>query len=275
MELKSIVVTAAGDPRYVDRLDLAFALAEAHDAYITVVHETPGPHDVISPGRAASAAYIAARLEAARDRAEALERQTLDHAKSKDRPVRWVLGPGTMHETIVREALLADLTIVGRSENSNFEDWFRDHMVDYLTRVVDTPVLYAPPAGDYAPIGRKVMIAWDGSNPAMRAVRVALPILRRADTVHVVSLGADDARPAPAGSALIGYLAQHGIAAELHGNEAAETEFGGALLEMADRLDADLIVMGAHSKPKLREVLFGSVTRTVLTTVTRPVLLSG
>lgn len=275
MELKSIVVTAAGDPRYLDRLDLAFALAEAHAAHIAVVHVTPGPHDVLSPGRAASAAYIAARLEAAQDQDKALEQLTLDHAKSKDRPVRWISGTGDMHETIVREALLADLTVVGRSENSNFEDWFRDHMVDYLTRAVDTPVLYAPPTGDYAPRFNTVMIAWDGSNPAMRAVRVSLPVLHKADSVHVVSLGAADAKPARAGSALIGYLAQHGITAELHGNEAAETEFGRALLKMADRLDADLIVMGAHSKPKLREVLFGSITRTVLTNVSRPVLSSG
>lgn len=275
MELKSIVVTAATDPRYLDRLDLAFSLAKEYGAHITVVHVLPSPHDVPTSGRAASAAYIAARLETAREHGKALELQTLDHAKSRNVPIDWVSGSEGLRQTIEHEALLADLTIVGRSENHNLEDWIRDHLVDYLTRAVDCPVLYAPPTGDYPPLFKRVMIAWEGSNPAMRAARAALPILHRADSVHVVSLDAGTQVPAGPGGALVGYLAQHGIDAGLHGNETAETGIDDALLAMADLLDADLIVMGAHSKPKLREVLFGSVTRTVLTEATRPILLSG
>ncbi len=275
MELKSIVVTAATDPRYLDRLDLAFSLADVHGAHITVVHVLPSPQDVPTSGRAASAAYIAARLETAREHGKELEQETLDHAKSKNVPIDWVSGSEGLRQTIAHEALLADLTIVGRSENSNFEDWVRDHLVDYLTRAVDCPVLYAPPSGDYPPLCKRVMIAWDGSNPAMRAARAALPVLHMADSVHIVSLDAGTQTPAEAGGALVGYLAQHGIEASLHGNETTETATGDALLAMADHLDADLIVMGAHSKPKLREVLFGSVTRTVLTEATKPILLSG
>lgn len=275
MELKSIVVTAADDPRYLDRLDLAFSLAKTHGAHVTVVHALPSPEEVPTTGRAASAAYIAARLETAREHGEALEKRTLEHAGARGCTVDWVSGSEGLHATIVHEALLGDLTVVGRSENSNFEDWFRDHLVDYLTRAVDCPVLYAPPTGDYSPECKSVMIAWDGSNPAMRAVRAALPILHSAAAVHVVSVQDGTDVPAQAGKSIVAYLARHGIKAELHGNESGGDGIAGALLTMADRLDADLIAMGAHSKPKLHEMLFGSVTRTLLTAATRPILLSG
>ncbi len=275
MELKSIVVTAANDPRYHDRLDLAFALAAKHDAHITVVHALRSPEDVPSSGRAASAAYIEAMMETAIEKSKELERQTLDYAKSKKQTIKWVSGTAGLHETVAQEALLADLTIVGRSEGESFEDWIRDHLVDYLARSVDTPVLYLPPGANHGRLDQSVLIAWNGSNPAMRAVRASLPIVAKAKSVHVAALGRVGGKLMESGDTLAGYLQQHGIKAEVHGNETAENMIGAALLEMADMLDAGLIVMGAHSKPKLRELLFGSVTRTVLHDCKRPILLSG
>ncbi len=275
MELKSIVVTAAKDPRYHDRLDLAFTLAEMHDAHITVVHAVQSPKDVQSSGRAASAAYIDAMMETAIEKGKELERETLEYARSKKRTIEWVSGTAGLRETVTQEALLADLTIVGRSEDVSFEDWFRDHLVDYLARSVDTPILYLPPGADHLHLSKSVLIAWDGSNPAMRTVRACLPIVEKAKTVHVVSLGPVGGKPMDSGGTLAGYLEQHGISAEVHGNETAEIMIGAALLEMAEMLDVGLIVMGAHSKEKLRELIFGSVTRTVLRDCKRPILLSG
>lgn len=275
MELKSIVVTAAHDPRYHDRLDLAFALAAKHDAHITVVHALRSPDDVPSSGRAASAAYIEAMMETAIEKSKELERKTHDYARSKKQTIKWVSGTAGLHETVAQEALLADLTIVGRSEDESFEDWFRDHLVDYLARTVDTPVLYLPPGADFGRLDENVLIAWDGSSPAMRAVRAYLPAAAKAKTVHVASLGRVGGKPTESATTLSGYLEQHGINCEVHGNETAETMIGAALLEMADMLDAGLIVMGAHSKAKLRELLFGSVTRTVLRDCKRPILLNG
>ena len=275
MELKSIVVTAAGDPRYHDRLDLAFALADMHDAHVTVVHAVPSPKDVPSTRRAASAAYIDAMMETAIEKGKELERDTLEYAKSKKHTIEWVSGTEGLRETVAQEALLADLTIVGRSDDEGLEDWIRDHLVDYLARSVDTPILYLPPGADHAHLCESVLIAWDGSNPAMRAVRASLPLVAKAKSVHIASLGHVGGKPLESGGILAGYLDQHGISAEVHGNETAEIMIGTALLEMADMLDAGLIVMGAHSKVKLRELLFGSVTRTILRDCERPILLSG
>ena len=275
MDLGSILVTCANDSRYLDRLDLAFEIADRHGKHVTVIHAVPTPEDVPSPPRAASSAYIEARLETAREEDELLKRQTFERAKARDRELRWISGAGSLQETVAREAVLADVTIVGRSETSSFEDWIRDHLVDFLAKTVDTPVLYAPPVGDYRMPGNSVMVAWDGSSPAMRAVRAALPLLRRMEVVHVVSLDPKSAEPLQVGRAMVDYLDQHNIGAQLHGNECGETAIGAALLEMARRLKAEAIVMGAHSKPKLHEILFGSVTRTLLTETTTPILLAG
>jgi nucleotide-binding universal stress UspA family protein len=121
------------------------------------------------------------------------------------------------------------------------------------------------------------MVAWDGSLSASRAVTLALPLLLRADTVDVVVMQTadkkDDVHGEEAGADLALFLARHQIkvnVVERHikGNR------GEALLSIAADLAADLIVMGGYGHTRFRELVLGGVTRTLLNSMTVPVLMA-
>jgi len=134
-----------------------------------------------------------------------------------------------------------------------------------------------PYAGRFDEFGTTALVAWDGSHGAARAVSDALPLLRRARTVHVVVFdpdggdgGAIDPSP-PQG--LVQWLARHGVRAGGHVGYSG-SDIGNALLSHAADVGADLLVMGCWGRGRLAERLLGGVTRTVMESMTVPVLMS-
>jgi len=132
--------------------------------------------------------------------------------------------------------------------------------------------------------GRHVLVAWNASKEAARALDDALPFLRRADRVTLAIFDADE-RPGvygePAGSEVRAWLERHGVRAlialeqtERQGLLKRPGNTGEALLAMAGACDCDLLVMGAYGHSRFRESLLGGVTRTVLEAMTLPVLMS-
>lgn len=138
------------------------------------------------------------------------------------------------------------------------------------------PVLVIPFAGVFASIGQTVLVAWDGSLQATRAMTHALPILRRAKRVVVGMIdpvsGGSEHGEVP-GADIATYLARHGITVEVR-SESGAGDAGEALLGMADAVGADLLVMGAYGHPRYREIMLGGATRTVLASTTVPLLMS-
>ncbi len=135
------------------------------------------------------------------------------------------------------------------------------------------PLLLAPPVLP-ATIGRNVAVFWNGSAEAARAVATALPFLDKAASVIILS-AREEAAATP--GELVDYLTWHGIAATEHdfvagsagGGQVAQT-----LIDEAVTRGADLIVMGAYTHSRLRQLILGGVTRHVLHYATIPVLLS-
>jgi nucleotide-binding universal stress UspA family protein len=133
------------------------------------------------------------------------------------------------------------------------------------------PVLLAPaepPSG----IGYVVAVAWNGSPEGVHALAAALPFLEKADAVSLITSGDADA----AGSlSAVDYLAWHGVDAE-HRKVAAGSgrHVGSILFEAARDAGADLLVMGAYGHSRVRELLLGGATRTVLESMTLPVLMA-
>jgi nucleotide-binding universal stress UspA family protein len=138
-------------------------------------------------------------------------------------------------------------------------------------------VLVLPYIGPAASFGERAFVAWDASREAARAVNDALPLLRRAKQVGVLTV---NPRPWPFGHGEepggdIGlHLARHGVKVEVQRIEAPDIDPGNAILShLADR-SADLLVMGAYGHSRLREFVLGGVTRTILGEMTVPVLMS-
>nr|WP_314637774.1 universal stress protein [uncultured Janthinobacterium sp.] len=182
-------------------------------------------------------------------------------------------------------ARYADLVVISQY---NAKDKSPSVMRDFPAYVLlhsGRPVLivpYAPPLPLLAPpaAARNVLISWNASKEASRAVSAALPLLQRAEHVHVAIFDAQvhaAEHGEQPGAELLHYLARHGVDARVHlldGGGVRRGDIGEALLSQAADLSADLLVMGAYGHSRLRETILGGVTRTILQSMTIPVLMA-
>jgi nucleotide-binding universal stress UspA family protein len=125
------------------------------------------------------------------------------------------------------------------------------------------PVLLAPAQAEVDPSGA-AMIAWAPGLPAWRAVAAAVPLLATARRVEIVTVGADEADVAASRAEVMRYLGWHGITATARHVKPASRNIGDTLLHEASEARTGLLVMGAYSHSRLRELLLGGVTRHVL-----------
>jgi nucleotide-binding universal stress UspA family protein len=212
-----------------------------------------------------------------RDDAENVTRSSLNAFSESARQT------GVMVETVVLDAASVD---VG-GEVSRLARYFDAAIVQQPdhkdVRAADTietvllgsgrPLLIVP----YIPVSPRlgtVVIAWDEGRPAARAVADALPLLTLADRVEVVSItdGGGD-RPLPSED-MARHLARHGVKAEAARLVRGEVGIANSLLSHAADVDAGLIVMGGYGHSRLREIVLGGTTRTILQTMTVPVLMA-
>jgi nucleotide-binding universal stress UspA family protein len=138
------------------------------------------------------------------------------------------------------------------------------------------PVLLAPYAGQFPTLGERPLIAWNGSVEAVRAVSAAIPLLRRAanTTVAVFNPGAGTGiHGEEPGADIALYLSRHGVKVDVM-QEKTDAEAGEALLSLAANLNSSLLVVGCYGTSRFREILLGGATRTVLESMTIPVLMS-
>jgi nucleotide-binding universal stress UspA family protein len=174
------------------------------------------------------------------------------------------------------EARVADLLVLSHPDTVS-------ELIAQVLPQAGRPVLLLPAGlAAQAPVGKRVLVAWDASREAGRALAGALPTLRQADLVELVVCEAASeegvtrdvrmADPLP-------YLARHGIQATLRvhavagGGRFHRDAIGEALLSVAAAGNFDLLVMGAYAHSRLRETFLGGVTRTVLARMNLPVLL--
>lgn len=185
-------------------------------------------------------------------------------------------------------ARYADLVVISQYNAADKSPSVMRDFPAYVLLHSGRPVLIVPhalQAGQLAPTAHpaaanNVLISWNGSKEASRAVSAALPLLQRAGQVHVAvfdaQLHAAEHGEHP-GADIVQYLARHGVQARLlllDGGATRRGDIGDALLSQASDLSADLLVMGAYGHSRLRETILGGVTRTVLQSMTIPVLMA-
>lgn len=181
-------------------------------------------------------------------------------------------------DALCLQARYSDLIILGQTDPDEEIPAERKDIPDYVVLNSGRPVLLLPYAGKFDTIGQRVMIAWDGSLGAARAIASAIPLLRKARQVRIVvfnpgsEFGAHGEEP---GADMALYLARHGVNVDVSVQHTGdEIDTGNAILSFAFDFGADLLVMGAYGHARFREVLLGGVTRTVLQAMTLPVLMS-
>lgn len=258
--MRSILVQAGRDAGMAARLDTAMALARVHGGHLTVLVDTPVDRFVtVDPYGGAILAREA--LETALKEDDALAASFGKRLANDDVPFDVAQSELPQIDALVRGGDLADVMVVSRSSG----------LAGDLALNAACPVLALPDNRALGlPLGT-VCIAWDGGSEAARALKAAVPLLAEAGNVRVLTVATDKAGGFPPTEALR-YLARHGVKAELielaGGNSVEETIAG----EVA-RAGADLLVMGAYSHSRLREFLFGGVTRYFLDEPDSPPLL--
>ena len=173
---------------------------------------------------------------------------------------------------LIREARLRDLTIVPEILDSSDYRWYAESIVFGSGR----PVLLLPRRNHTRELVLDtVVIAWDGSRPAARAVADALPILEQAKKVRILTaLNEKDLGSESPAADLAKYLERHGIDAMPDCIDAAGRPIGEILSSYVTSNQADLLVMGAYGHSRLREFILGGATRSMFSNSPLPIFLS-
>ena len=137
------------------------------------------------------------------------------------------------------------------------------------------PMLVVPFAGEFATVGRRVLVAWDGTREAARALHDALPLLMKAEVVVVMTVPAQKASfDGRSLGRVMRHLKWYDIRATPEETPRGDIPTSDVLLSRAADFDADLIVSGAYHHSQLREAIIGGVSRDLLDHTTVPVLIS-
>ena len=140
----------------------------------------------------------------------------------------------------------------------------------------DVPVLIQPDGRDFPQEVRTVLVGWNESNEALRAVRAALPFLQNADSVNITIVDPPQHGPerSDPGGALSQMLSRHGVRPEVSVLSKTLPRVCDVLTRHASDIGADMIVMGAYSHSRFRESILGGATRNMLELTEVPVLMA-
>ena len=165
-----------------------------------------------------------------------------------------------------------DVIVMHRSDTKSIG--LHDRVIEYGLFESGRPILLSPPLAQHQ-IATNVLIAWNCSTEQVRATALAMPLLQTADRVTVLTVAGGTAVPGPSAEHLIRYLQRNGIIAEPMRVELDGRSTGEVILAMAQSLGCDLLIKGAYTQSRLRQMIFGGATQHVLTNAALPVLLAN
>lgn len=256
--MKNILLLVHDDDGQEARLQSALDATRALGGHLSCVHVTEfDPVIGDSFGMSGGVALLDLEREA-----EAQNRTRIERRLAKeDVPFDWVEITGNLASAIEQADDLADIIVVNAEMDSSFQPKVFE-IVETLVVKSGKPILAVPGEQGFQP-AEPVLIAWDGSEPASEAVRAAVPLLALSDSVTIYSVDDGSVEKPPEEAAE--YLSRHGIHAEILRDKAPDSDFVEPLL--LSKLESGRFswaVMGAFSKSRLRETLFGGVTRRML-----------
>ena len=277
MTYKHLLVHLDDGKGCASRVDAAVRLAARHGAHLTGFYpivEIPLlntireriPRDIQASMEAEAKARAEAALKGFQKAAErggiAYETRT-DHALDT-----------TLASVLSMHARYADLVVLGQVDPDE-PPYVGSHLPEEVVLASGRPLLVVPHAWAPGPLGERVLVAWDASREAARAVNDAMPILEQAASVLVVSINPKSTplgHGEVPGAGIAVHLARHKVEVEVQSVEMDRMEIGDALLSFATARGCDLLVMGAYAHSRVRELVLGGATRTILKSMTLPVL---
>lgn len=277
MPLKDLLVYVDDSQACTARLHVAIRLAQTHNAHLVGLYvmpplEIPRYTEVHIPEQ-----IMAEQKEAARARAAKAKEAFIAVTDKASLSSEWRFVEARRVPTLELQGRYVDLVVIGQKDD-------RDPLAiaGSLTEEVildcGRPVLVIPSAGGPGTVGDHVLVAWNASREAVRAVNDALPLLKQAKTVDLFAINPPGGYIAGEGETptadICQHLARHDVNVNATHLEAHDTSVGETLLSRAADKGADLIVMGAYGHSRVREFVLGGATRYLLEHMTVPVLMA-
>jgi nucleotide-binding universal stress UspA family protein len=279
MSYKTIFVHVDESPHVERRIVAAARIALAENAHLVGLAMSGVSEFLLfdpmalNPADPAKAPY----LESLRQRAaEALGRFEQVAARMGVQSIEARLIENVDQRDISQMARCADLVVIGQHDPHDTAARTSPDFPEYVIMNCGTGALVVPTVSRISGLGDRVLIAWNGGVEAARAVHDALPILQRATRVDLVIFNLDELpdvhEEAPAED-ITQFLRRHGVQPKVI-EQKTEDRIGDALLALADNLASDLLVMGCYGHSRLREIVLGGTTKSVLRSAHLPLLMA-
>ena len=278
--MKAILVPTETGAAMVSALDTALLLARKFDGCIEGFPLRPAVADLVAMDPDSGLTMVAVKENDAEmvRQAEELFRSFMEshHVSQRtgDAPAAlsfaWFTDAPSGHDFVGSYGRVFDAIVLARPG----DEWQSPSMITLESALFESgrPVLIAPPASPRS-LGTNVLIAWNCSTEQARTMADAMPLLRLAERVTILTVeGATVA--GPSGEQMARSLKLNGITAEPITLKPSKRGAGDAILAKADELGCDLIIKGAYTQSRLRQMIFGGTTRYILANAKLPVLMA-
>jgi len=261
-------------------LSSSMELAEKMAAHLVVLVVPDAPRPVISEFGANSYDIYAQLTTAANERASELVAKLKARCAKMPGSIEVRLADATAifsSDSAALHARYADLSILPAAPTSHPDSSLTHEYCENLLLNSGQPVLVVPAQWTALQLPKRIVIAWQPTREASRAVRDAMPFLRQAESVEILivdpKLGANGHGPEP-GADIAAHLARHGLKVQVTTQASFGKPISESLLAHARFVEADLLVAGGYGHSRLSEFLFGGVTRRLLQNTETPILFS-
>ena len=275
---KTIVVHVDDGPQLRPRLAVAARLAALHEGHLVGSAVTGiSQRDYLLLGTSPMGALPDADFDRLRERAEdqlrlfTAQMERLGVASWEQRTVE-----DDAEHALLLESRYADLIVLSRGARARSRVRLTTDLSEYVALHCSRPVLVVPDDYPTDAVGGTVVVGWNASMEASRAIAGALPLLKTAKSVLVALINADEMTERHGeqpGADLATYLARHGVNVEVV-RERSDAGAAPALIGLARDAGADLLVAGAYGHSRYREWIAGGVTRALLDNITMPLMMA-
>ena len=279
MALRDLLVHLDSPEAAKTRGAVALSLAATHGAHLAAVIPTATPLLPSYIGATMPRELIELQEKHARERTRETASAFEAAAKNSDVKVESRVvscAEPRVADVIKLHARYADMVVLGQHNDDNSAAG-GTALVEDVVLGAGRPCLIVPYIGARATPGKRVMIAWDGGREAARAVQDALPLLEQAEDAVVLVIGASrdqGEHGEEPGADIALHLSRHGVKAQVNRSEGSGLSVGEEILSRIADAGSDLLIMGGYGHSRLREVVLGGATRTLLGEMTVPVLMS-
>jgi nucleotide-binding universal stress UspA family protein len=276
MAIKNIIVHVDNTAACENRITTAIQLATRHKAELTSIYVTP-----IYPMPTYYEAQISLEIlaevdKSAKKNARQAQQKYANMASEAGLVAKTITEEGNLISLLSEHARYTDLILLGQDDEDDPLS-LGDALADHVVLESGTACLVVPSRPTKKQTGKRILVAWNASREAARAIKDALPVLQRAEHIEILSVDSDDlevAEKSSPGKDILAYLNQHGITAGDYIERDKDVGPGDAILARVAETDADMVVMGAYGHSRLREIILGGATRKILKQMTVPVFIS-